>query len=81
MTAARRPGWLHPPAVVALVQLAAVSLAAVSLVSLAAPAPAQSVGLEGRIFEGLGDAYSGDFVSLRNRSWEVVARFGIAFER
>lgn len=41
----------------------------------------RTVGLEGRIFEGLGDAYSGDFVSLRNRSWEVVARFGIAFER
>lgn len=41
----------------------------------------RTVGLEGRLFEGLSDAYSGDFVSLRNRSWEVVARFAVAFER
>lgn len=39
------------------------------------------VGVEGRIFEGLSEAYSGDFVSLRNRSWQVVVRFGISLDR
>lgn len=41
----------------------------------------RTFGVEGRIFEGLADAYSGDFVSLRNRSWEIVGRFGISLER
>lgn len=41
----------------------------------------RTVGLEGRLYEGLADAYSGDFVSLRNRSREVVARFGITLDR
>lgn len=41
----------------------------------------RSVGVEGRVFEGLSDAYSGDFVSLRNRSWEAVVRFGIPLRR
>jgi hypothetical protein len=35
------------------------------------------VELEGRVFEGLGDAYSGDFVAMRYRSFEVVTRVGI----
>ena len=33
--------------------------------------------LEARLFEGLGDAASGPFVSVRNRSFEVVGRVGI----
>ena len=35
------------------------------------------VEVEARVFEGLGDAYSGDFVSVRNRSLEFVTRVGI----
>jgi hypothetical protein len=35
------------------------------------------VEVEVRIFEGLGDAYSGNFVSMRNRSVEFVARVGM----
>jgi hypothetical protein len=35
------------------------------------------VEVEGRVFEGLGDAYSGDFVAMRHRSYELVARVGI----
>jgi len=35
------------------------------------------VELEARFFEGLGDAYSGDFVSVRNRSLEFLTRVGI----
>lgn len=35
------------------------------------------VELEARLFEGLGDSYSGDFVQMRNRSTEFVARVGI----
>lgn len=35
------------------------------------------VEVEARVFEGLGDAYSGDFVQMRNRSVEFVARVGI----
>jgi hypothetical protein len=35
------------------------------------------VEVEARVFEGLGDAYSGPFVSMRNRSVEFVARVGI----
>lgn len=32
--------------------------------------------LEARMTEGIGDAYSGDFIAFRNRSFEVVARVG-----
>jgi hypothetical protein len=32
---------------------------------------------EARLFEGLGDAYSGPFVSVRNRSFELLVRAGI----
>lgn len=39
------------------------------------------VGVEGRVFDGLSDAYAGDFVSVRNRSWEAVVRFGIPMPR
>ncbi|MBT8489084.1 MAG: outer membrane beta-barrel protein [Gemmatimonadetes bacterium] len=39
------------------------------------------VGIEGRLFDGLGDAYTGDFVSVRNRSWEAVVRFGMPIPR
>ena len=39
------------------------------------------VGMEARLFDGLGDAYDGDFVSVRNRSWEAVVRFGIPIPR
>ena len=42
--------------------------------------PDVSVSFE-MVFEGLSEAYSGDFVSLRNRSWEVVVRFGISLDR
>ncbi len=35
------------------------------------------VELEGRVYEGLSDAFSGDFVSARMRSFEAVARVGI----
>jgi len=35
------------------------------------------VELEVRFFEGLGDAYSGDFISVRNRSLEFLTRVGI----
>ncbi len=35
------------------------------------------IGVEARLFDGLSDAYSGDFISVRNRSWEAVVRFGI----
>ncbi len=35
------------------------------------------VELEARFFEGLGDAYSGDFISVRNRSLEFLTRVGI----
>ena len=37
--------------------------------------------LEARVFEGLGDAFSGDFLSVRNRSIEVVSRLGIPIGR
>jgi GrpB-like predicted nucleotidyltransferase (UPF0157 family) len=37
--------------------------------------------VELRVFEGLGDAYSGDFVALHNRSFEVLARVGIPLPR
>jgi len=37
--------------------------------------------VELRVFEGLGDAYSGDFVALHNRSFEVLARVGIPLRR
>lgn len=33
--------------------------------------------VEARLFEGLGDAYSGAFVSARNRSLELLARVGV----
>ncbi len=36
-------------------------------------------GLELRITEGLGDSYAGDFVTMRNRSLEVLVRLGIPF--
>jgi len=39
--------------------------------------PRYRVELEARMFEGLGDAYTGDFIAMRNRSLEVVARVGI----
>lgn len=35
------------------------------------------VELEARVYEGLSDAYSGDFVQMRNRSMEFVTRVGI----
>lgn len=35
------------------------------------------VEVEARLFEGLGDSYSGDFVQMRNRSIEFVTRVGI----
>ena len=35
-------------------------------------------GIEARLFEGLGHAYSGDVGDLRNRSFEVLARVGVA---
>jgi hypothetical protein len=35
------------------------------------------VELEARVYEGLSDAYSGDFVQMRNRSVEFVTRVGI----
>jgi hypothetical protein len=35
------------------------------------------VEVEARLYEGLSDAYSGNFVSVRNRSAEFVARVGI----
>lgn len=41
----------------------------------------RTVGVEARRFEGLGDAYDGDFLSVRNRSWEAVVRFGIPLRR
>ena len=37
--------------------------------------------VELRVFEGLGDAYSGAFVTLHNRSFEVLARVGIPLPR
>ncbi len=33
--------------------------------------------VEGRIVEGIGDAFSGAFISVRNRSAEIVARVGV----
>jgi hypothetical protein len=36
-------------------------------------------GFELRITEGLGDSYAGDFVTMRNRSVEVLARLGTPF--
>jgi len=33
--------------------------------------------VEARIVEGVGDAFSGDFISVRNRSSELVARVGV----
>ena len=36
-------------------------------------------GFELRITEGLGDSYVGDFITMRNRSVEVLARLGIPF--
>lgn len=35
------------------------------------------VEIEARVFEGLGDSYSGNFVQMRNRSVEFVTRVGI----
>jgi hypothetical protein len=37
--------------------------------------------IEARVFEGLGDAYTGDFVSAKNRSFGVVARIGRPLRR
>tara|TARA_Y100000817_G_C16855022_1_gene543620 strand:- start:946 stop:1458 length:513 start_codon:yes stop_codon:yes gene_type:complete len=37
--------------------------------------------IEARVFEGLGDAYSGDFVSAKNRSSGLVLRFGRTLSR
>jgi hypothetical protein len=37
--------------------------------------------IEVRVFEGLGDAYSGDFVSAKNRSSGLVLRFGRTLSR
>jgi hypothetical protein len=37
--------------------------------------------IEARIFEGLADAYVGDFVSMRNRSLELVGRVGVPVRR
>ena len=37
--------------------------------------------VEARVFEGLGDAYSGDFVSVRNRSIEILGRVGVPLRR
>ncbi len=34
------------------------------------------VGLEGRLYEGLGDTRSGDFLQMRHRSFELVLRVG-----
>lgn len=36
-------------------------------------------GFEVRITEGLGDSYAGDFVTMRNRSLEVLVRLGRPF--
>jgi hypothetical protein len=33
--------------------------------------------IEVRMVRGLGDAYSGDFITVRNRSLEVVGRVGL----
>ncbi|MEM7414759.1 MAG: hypothetical protein AAF389_04625 [Gemmatimonadota bacterium] len=35
------------------------------------------VDVEGRAFEGLGDAHSGDFLQMRNRTFGLVTRVGI----
>lgn len=37
--------------------------------------------VEARVFDGLGDAYSGAFISFRNRSVEVVGRLGVPWSR
>ena len=37
--------------------------------------------IEARVFEGLGDAYSGDFVSAKNRSLGIVLRLGRTLSR
>lgn len=37
--------------------------------------------VEVRVFEGLSDAYEGDFISARNRSFEVVVRVGRSLRR
>jgi hypothetical protein len=37
--------------------------------------------VEARVFEGLGDAYSGSFVSVRNRSIEILGRVGMPLRR
>ncbi len=39
------------------------------------------VEVEARVFEGLGDAYSGPFISFRNRSFGLVARVGRPLRR
>lgn len=39
------------------------------------------VGVEARLFDGLGNAYTGDFIAVSNRSWEAVVRFGIPLSR
>jgi hypothetical protein len=36
-------------------------------------------GFELRVTEGLGDSYAGDFITMRNRSVEVLARLGTPF--
>ena len=37
--------------------------------------------IEARIVEGLGDAFSGDFISVRHRSTAIVARVGVPIRR
>ena len=37
--------------------------------------------VEARMFEGLGDAYDGYFVSAKNSSFGIVARIGRVFPR
>ena len=37
--------------------------------------------VEVRVFEGLGDAYEGNFISAKNRSFGIVARIGRPFQR
>lgn len=39
------------------------------------------VEVEARLFEGLGDAYTGDFRSMHFSSWELVGRVGVPLAR
>lgn len=51
-------------------------------VGLAATLPSSfHAEIEARVFEGLGDAYSGDFVSAKNRSLGIVLRLGQTLSR